>query len=99
MKTFPVCAAVVAASALFGAGAARAAMTPAAHFAPPAVERVDCAVGFHIGPAGACIIGTPEPEHRVIEERRATDDGCETRSVQRSDDMGNTETRTKTNCN
>ena len=91
-------AAAMTLAALLGAPA-QAGMTPATRFEAPLVQPVDCAVGFHLGPAGACIIGTPEPEHRVIEERRATDEGCETRSVHRTDDMGNSETRTRTNCN
>ena len=75
-----------------------AGMTPARGLASPALQQVDCAVGFHLGPAGACIIGTPDPEPRVIEERRATDENCETRSVKRTDERGNSETRTRTNC-
>jgi len=94
-------AAIAAFALALSAGASQAAMAPATHFDGSNIQRTDCAVGFHLGPAGACIIGTPdvEPAPRVIEEHRAThDEGCETRSVQRSDPMGNTETRTKTNC-
>jgi hypothetical protein len=92
-------AAIAAFAALLAAGPSQAAMAPLSHFGDTNIQRTDCAVGFHLGPAGACIIGTPDPAPRVIEERRAThDEGCETRSVRRSDDMGNTETRTRTNC-
>src|SRR4051812_26211606 len=92
-------AAIAAFAFALSVGAPQAARAPATHFADSSIQRTDCAVGFPLGPAGACIIGTPDPEPRVIEERRAThDEGCETRSVHRTDDMGNTETRTKTNC-
>jgi hypothetical protein len=73
----------------------QAAMSPAIHNGDASVQRVDCAVGFHLGPAGACIIGT---EDRPVVERRAADEGCETKSVTRSDDTGSV-TKTKTNCN
>ncbi len=90
-------AAAVTIGALTSGGAAQAAMSPALHNDTSLLQRVDCAVGFHLGPAGACILGTEEPHERVI-ERRATDDGCETRTVHRSDDMGNSETRSRTDC-
>lgn len=89
--------AALAIGALMSTGGAQAAMSPAIHNDTSIVQRVDCAVGFHIGPAGACIIGTEERHEKVI-ERRATDDGCETKTVHRSDGMGNSETRTKSNC-
>ena len=90
-------AAAVAIAVLTFGGAAQAGMSPAVHYDTSGVQRVDCAVGFHLGPAGACILGTEEPRERVI-ERRATDDGCQTRTVHRSDDMGNSETRSRTDC-
>ena len=93
------CAAAIAFAASISAGPSQAAMYPTTPSAAPQVVNVDCAVGFHIGPAGACILGTP-PEHhdRVIEERRGAAEGCETRSVHRSDSEGNSETHTATNC-
>jgi hypothetical protein len=90
-------AAALAIAALTSASPVQAAMSPVVHNDTSIVQRVDCAIGFHVGPAGGCIIGTEEHHDRVI-ERRATDEGCETKSVHRSDDMGNSETRTKTNC-
>lgn len=90
-------AAVAAIAALTSGGAAQAAMSPAVHYDTSSVQRVDCAVGFHLGPAGACIIGNDEHHDRVI-ERRATDEGCETKTVHRSNGMGDSETHTRTNC-
>ena len=91
-----------AAAAMFvclGVSGAQAAMPANLHTSNSAVTRVDCAVGFHLGPAGACIIGTDEPRRDdTVIERRATDEGCQTKSVQRTDAMGNTETHTRTNC-
>ena len=89
-------AATVAIASLLIFTPAQAAMMPAIHSDNDVVQRVDCAVGFHIGPAGACILGTEE-HHDTVVEHRAADEGCETKSVTRSDDSG-TETRTKTNC-
>jgi hypothetical protein len=88
--------AAVAIATLLSFTPAQAAMSPALHTEDASVQRVDCAVGFHIGPAGACVIGTEE-RHDTVIERRAADEGCRTKSVTRSDDTG-TETRTKTNC-
>jgi len=92
------CAAAMSAIGVLFAGGAQAAMSPALQFRALNVQHVDCAVGFHIGPAGACIVGTDEERHDTVIEKRATDEGCKTKSVTRSDDMGNSETRTKTNC-
>ena len=91
-------AAALAIVAFVSCGAAQAAMSPVVHNDTSIVQRVDCAVGFHLGPAGACIIGTDSPPREKLIERRATDDGCETKSVHRSDGMGNSETHTKTDC-
>jgi hypothetical protein len=50
------------------------------------IQSVACAVGAHIGPLGACVIGAEDPPPVVI-ERRAVDappppvDGTTTRSV------------------
>src|ERR1700710_753592 len=79
---------------------AQSAMLPSVQMGTSAVQHVDCAIGLHIGPAGGCILGTDE--HRAgdrVEEHRATDDGCETKTVKRTDGEGNSETHTKTNCN
>jgi hypothetical protein len=99
------------AAALVGAGAILASvaatpatMFPASQFATPEVQRVDCAVGAHIGPLGACIIGQDD-NRPVVVEHRVTDspgpqatEGCSTKSVTRTNDSGDTETHTKTNC-
>ena len=86
-------------AALLSGGAAQAAMSPDIHHQAAGVQRVDCAVGFHIGPAGACILGDEEHrDHDKVIERRATNEGCETKTVRRSDDMGDSETHTKTDC-
>jgi hypothetical protein len=96
-------AALLCAGALFASVATtQAAMSPVRSFATPNVRSVDCAVGAHIGPVGGCIIGTDDPPPVVV-ERRAADapnpsDGCATKSVTRTDNMGNSETKTKTNC-
>jgi hypothetical protein len=96
VQTITSGAATVAMATLLSFTPAQAAMSPAIHSGAASVQRVDCAVGLHLGPAGACIIGT-EDHDRVV-EHRASDEGCETKSVTRSDESG-TETRTKTNCN
>jgi hypothetical protein len=99
------------AATLVGAGAmlpsvaaAQATMLPVSHYATPDVQYVDCAVGAHIGPLGACILGHDD-KPPVVVERRAVDapdpqgaDGCATKSVTRTDGVGNGETKTKTNC-
>src|SRR5665213_1149559 len=89
-------AAALAIAALMSGGAAQAAMSPAIHNDTSMVQRVDCAVGLHIGPAGGCILGTDDHHDKVI-ERRATDDGCQTKTVQRSDNMRNRDTHPKPN--
>lgn len=71
-------------------------MYPIARDATPYVQQVDCAVGLHIGPAGGCILGNDEPRHEGVEHR--DDGGCDTKSVRKEDSMGNSETKTKTNC-
>jgi hypothetical protein len=98
-------AAIVAAGTIFASTISAQAMTlPSTHYAPPTIQHVDCAVGAHIGPLGGCILGNDNPPPVVI-ERRAADapqpndaDGCATKSVTRTDGMGNSETKTKTNC-
>jgi hypothetical protein len=93
-------AAVVAAGAMLASVLpTQAIMFRVAPSATPFIQHVDCAVGFHLGPAGACILGTPDaPPAGVIVEHHDGDVGCETKSVTRSDAMGNSETKTKTNC-
>jgi hypothetical protein len=44
------------------------------------------------------VIGTDNPPPRVVEHREGVDQGCETKSVKRTDSSGNSETRTATNC-
>ena len=83
---------------LLSLGSAEAAMAPAFKYGDTSLQKVDCAIGFHIGVAGACIIGTDDEHHDTVIERRSSDEGCQTKSVRKSDDMGNTETRTTTNC-
>jgi hypothetical protein len=99
------------AAALVGAGAmlasatgAQATMLPVSHYATPYVHQVDCAIGAHIGPLGACILGAndnpPVVVERPIVEAPAPPvaDGCSTKSVTRTDGAGNTETHTSSNC-
>jgi hypothetical protein len=96
------CAAAAAIAAFISVGSTRAAMSPVVPHAVPNVHHVDCAVGFHLGPAGACIVGTDDAarphERRATDEDRPVDEGCKTKSVQRTDSEGNTETKTKSNC-
>jgi hypothetical protein len=97
------CGASAALASLISIGATQAAMAPAFNPGSPNVHYVDCAVGFHIGPAGACIIGVdndppPPPPHAVVVNPPPNDGGCETQSVNRTDAAGNSETKTKTNC-
>jgi hypothetical protein len=95
-------AAAIAVTAFLSIGAAQAAMSPASPGRASNVVPVDCAVGFHIGPLGTCVIGTdnppPGPPPGAVIEHRATDEGCQTKSVRREDAQGNSETRTATNC-
>ncbi len=99
MKTLMMCSAAALTAALLSFGGAQAAMAPVAPGATPNLHKADCAIGFKLGPAGACIIGTPDhdDQERVI-ERRTTDEGCATRTVKRTDPDGNSETRTTSNC-
>jgi len=99
------------AAALVGAGAilatvatTKAVTLPVTRLAAPYIQNVDCAIGAHIGPLGACIIGNDDNppvvvEHRVVDapDPQAAD-GCSTKSVTRTDSSGDSETRTKTNC-
>ena len=99
------CAAAAAIASFISISATQAAMSPIKHYGEtPPGPHVDCAVGFHIGPAGACVIGTddgaapPPPDRPVVIERRATDEGCQTRSVKKENSLGDSETHTQTNC-
>jgi hypothetical protein len=98
-------AAAAAVAAFMSAGPTQASMYPATHYGAPNVHHVDCAVGFHIGPLGTCVVGVDDrppprepPPDRIIEHRSVDEGGCETKSVHRTDAVGNSETRTKTNC-
>ena len=95
------CGAFAAMASLISIGSTQAAMAPAtSRLSSSNVQHVDCAVGMHIGPAGVCIIGVDnEPPPRAIVDDPPRDQGCETRSVNRTDTDGSSETRTKTNCN
>jgi hypothetical protein len=101
-------------AALVGAGAialslasAQAAMLPMRMVPESSVQRVDCAIGAHIGPVGGCILGNDNPP-AVVQEAPAViverpvdappPDGCATKSVTTTDGMGNSQTRSKTNC-
>jgi hypothetical protein len=97
---------VGAGTILASVASAQAAMVPVSHYATPAIHHVDCAVGAHIGPLGGCILGDDNPNPPpVVIERRAADapppnsaDGCATKSITKTDETGNSETKTKTNC-
>ena len=98
-------AALVGAGAILASvGAAQATMLPVSRYASPYVQQVDCAIGAHIGPLGACIIGHDDNppvvvEHRVVDapDPQAVG-GCSTQSVTRTDGSGDSETHTRTNC-
>jgi hypothetical protein len=91
-------AAVVAVGAMFASIVpTQATMYPVTHFATQNIHHVDCAAGFRLGPIGTCIIGTDDPRPAVV-EHRDDNGGCETKSVTKQDSMGNSETKTKTNC-
>ena len=96
---------LVGASAMLASVATtQATMLPVSRYATHDVQPVDCAIGAHIGPLGACIIGHDDNppvvvEHRVIDAPNPqAADGCATKSVTRTDASGDSETRTKTNC-
>jgi hypothetical protein len=78
------------------------------------IQTVACAVGAHIGPLGACVIGAEDRPPVVIEHRSADvppppdgtttksvthdADGCTTKTIEKSDDMGNSAAKSKSNC-
>jgi hypothetical protein len=102
------CGASAALASLISIGSTQAAMAPAVNTGSPKVHFVDCAVGFHIGPAGACILGVdndppPPPPRAVVVDPppvvvEHSEGGCVTKSVNRTDAEGNSETKTKSNC-
>ena len=101
------CGASAALASWISIGSAQAAMAPNVNAGNPNVQYADCAVGFHVGPAGACILGVdndppPPPPHAVIVDPppvvEHSDGGCVTKSVKRTDAEGNSETKTKSNC-
>ena len=98
------CGASAALASLISIGSTQAAMAPAVNAGGPNVHYVDCAVGLHIGPAGACILGgdndaPPPPPRAVVVAPAPNDGGCVTQSVNRTDAEGNSETKTRSNCN
>jgi len=104
----------MSALALIGGGSMLASAAPltsvtAAQRANSYIHRVDCAIGAHIGPLGGCILGTDDPppaavvvapDPNVTTQKTVTQDanGCTTKSVTQTDSVGNTETKTKSNC-
>jgi len=93
-------AAAAAIAAFMSIGSPQAAMFPRVQYVSPDVHHVDCAVGFHLGPVGTCVVGVdsppPPPDRPMVVERH--DEGCQTKSVSHSDSDGNSETKTMTNC-
>jgi len=87
----------VGVGAVFASAAtAGAAFLPTTRFAINHVQHVDCAVGAHIGPLGACIFGSPYSDNR-----RAVDaprEGCSTQTVERTDGMGDSVAKSRTEC-
>src|SRR5579883_3243045 len=77
------CATAAAILGFITVGAAQASMYPAVNHPASNLHHIDCAVGFHIGPLGTCVIGDdsgpppPPPPDRVIIEHRSADEGCE----------------------
>lgn len=92
--------ALVGAGSMFATAAPLTAATAGLH-ARPYVHQADCAVGMHIGPVGACIGDddrSPPPPPAMVEHRSAAPEGCETKSVTKTDGMGDSKTKTKTDC-
>jgi hypothetical protein len=79
------------------AAPAQAAMTPRIHTGASILQRVDCAVGFHVGPAGACVIGAEGEHHDVVIEKRDAED-CATKTVKKTNGEGDSVTKTTSNC-
>lgn len=91
-------AAAVTIATFMSAAPAQAAMTPRVHTGASILQHVDCAVGFHIGPAGACIIGAEEEHRDVVIEKRGADEDCSTKTVKKTNGEGDSMTRTTSNC-
>ena len=91
-------AAAVTVATLMSVVPAQAAMTPRIHTSAAILQHVDCAVGFHVGPAGACILGAEEEHHDVVIEKRAVDEGCSTKTVKKTNGEGDSVTKSTTNC-
>jgi hypothetical protein len=102
VQKITACAAAATIAAFMSVGGAQAAMSPVVHYGTANVQHVDCAVGFHLGPLGTCVIGAddrPPPDAAPpVVEHRSVDEGCQTKSINRTDSEGNSETKTKTNC-
>ena len=99
ITSIPLAALFGAAAILASATAAQAAMSPTTTNAASSVHRVDCAVGAHLGPLGACVFGEPDRDRDVVIERRSADEPrCRTKTVMETDGMGNTVRRSKTVC-
>jgi hypothetical protein len=90
--------AAVTIATFMSAAPAHAAMTPRMHTGTSILQHVDCAVGFHIGPAGACILGAEEEHHDVVIEKRGADEGCSTKTVKKTNGEGDSVTKTTSNC-
>ncbi len=106
-RKFSVAAVVGAGAALAWIAAAQAMTPPPPRHSAFDVQPVDCALGAHIGPLGGCILGNDDDRRPVVIERHdadaaprdpATPDGCTSRSVTTTDGMGNSQTKTQTNC-
>jgi hypothetical protein len=96
-------AAMAGAGALFASVATtEAAMLPRTNFTTNYIQRADCAVGAHIGPLGTCILGAPDPDQRPVIERRAVEapprEGCTTKTVRKENGMGDSVTKSRTDC-
>lgn len=91
------CATAATIASLITFGSASAAMAPVVQNDAPDVSSLIALWECNLGPAGVCVIGTDEPRHDTVIERRSVDEGCRTKSVTRENGMGDTETRTKTN--
>ncbi len=92
------CTAAAALAVFLPIGATQAAMSPAVHYGVSNIQHVDCAVGFHLGPVGTCVLGVDNPPPPVVVERPVDPPGCETKSVKRTNGEGDSVTRTTTNC-
>ena len=91
-------AAAVTIATFMSAAPAPAAMTPRIHTGASILQHVDCAVGFHIGPAGACILGAEEEHHDVVIEKRGVNEDCSTKTVKKTNGEGDSVTKTTSNC-